>query len=64
MKRPKYVRIVLIAQTANECTSEAVRGICENIAYTAERVDVHVVCAEAHEISDDIGEQYFSMWRG
>jgi hypothetical protein len=63
MRTPRYIRVVLIAQTVNESTSEAVKGICENLAYVAEGLDMHVCCAEAHEISDDVGGQYFSMWR-
>lgn len=63
MRKPRYIRMVIIAQTVNETTSEAVKGVCENLAYLAEEINTHIVCAEAHEISDDVGGQYFSMWR-
>lgn len=63
MRKPKYIRMVIIAQTVSDATSEAVKGVCENLAYLAEEVDTRIVCAEAHEISADVGEQYFSMWR-
>ncbi len=55
--------MVIIAQTVTDGTSEAVKGVCENLAYLAEEVDTRIVCAEAHEISAEVGEQYFSMWR-
>jgi hypothetical protein len=55
--------MVIIAQTVSDATSEAVKGVCENLAYLAEEVDTRIVCAEAHEIGAEVGEQYFSMWR-
>jgi hypothetical protein len=63
MRKPRYIRMVIIAQTVSDTTSEAVKGVCENLAYLAEDVDTRIVCAEAHEIGAEIGEQYFSMWR-
>lgn len=63
MRKPKYIRMVIIAQTVSDATSEAVKGVCENLAYLAEEVDTRIVCAEAHEIGAEVGEQYFSMWR-
>ena len=63
MRIPKYVRMVIIAQTVSGATSEAVKGVCENLAYLAEDLDTRIVCAEAHEIGAEVGEQYFSMWR-
>lgn len=63
MRIPKYIRMVIIAQTVSDGTSEAVKSVCENLAYLAEDLDTKIVCAEAHEIGAEVGEQYFSMWR-
>lgn len=41
-----------------------IKGVIEDMQYSAEENEVFLRLEQAYEIPRELGQQYFSMWRG
>lgn len=57
------VIVSLIAENT-EKTDDIIKGIVEDMQYRAEGNEVLFRLEQAYEIPPELGQQYFSMWRG
>lgn len=67
MRKQRYLRMsVVVSLVADDTEKEddVIRGITENMQYQAEMDDVCLRLEQAYEIPPELGQQYFSMWRG
>lgn len=56
------VIVSLIAEDSEE-TDQIIKGVTEDMQYRAEGNDVMFRLEQAYEVPEELGGQYFSMWR-
>lgn len=66
MRKQRYFRMSVIVSLIADDTEKAddiIRGITEDMQYRAEGNEVLFRLEQSYEVPEEIGGQYFSVWR-
>lgn len=67
MRKQRYLRMSIVVSLVaddTEKTDDIIKGVTEDMQYRAEGNEVYLRLEQAYEIPPELGQQYFSMWRG